>query len=75
MIQRTDIEKRPLVNPKKLEESLEKGPEKKIEVIEKPIHNPGKGPEKKAEATGKPHRKATKRGGSSTTSPSSQISI
>ena len=53
---RVDIEKRLLVNPnpKKLEE---KGPEKKIEVIEKPIGNPGKGPMKEAKETEKPHKK------------------
>ena len=48
---RTDIEKRLLVNSKKLEG---KGPEKKIEVVEKPIGNPGEGPEKKTEPSGKP---------------------
>ena len=37
---RTDIEKRPLVNPKKLEESLEKGPEKKAKETEKPHEKP-----------------------------------
>ena len=38
---KVDIEKRPLVNPKKLEG---KGPEKKIEPIEKLIGTPGKSP-------------------------------
>ena len=57
---RKDIEKRPLINPKKIEENFEKGPEKKIEIIEKTIHNPGKGTEKQAEATGKPHKKPLK---------------
>ena len=47
---RTDIEKRPLVNPKKLEG---KGPERKIEIIEKPIGNPGK----EAKKTEKPHER------------------
>ena len=51
---RTDIEKRPLVNPKKLKE---KGPERKVEIIEKPEGNPGKGPMKKAKETEKPHKK------------------
>ena len=72
-----DIEKRPLVTPKKLGEKLrEKGPETKVEIIEKLEGNPGKGPVK--EATGKEirsnqkaPRKAIKRGGSSTASPSS----
>ena len=51
-----DIDKRPLVNPnpKKLEE---KGPEKKIELIEKPVGNPGKGPVKETKETEKPHEK------------------
>ena len=51
---RIDIEKRPLVNPKKLEG---KGPERKIEIIQKPIGNPGKGPEKKVKDTEKLHEK------------------
>ena len=51
---RTDIEKRPLVDPKKLKE---KGPERKIEIIEKPEGNPGKGPVKEAKETKKTHKK------------------
>ena len=51
---RTDIEKRPLVNPKKL---IGKGPERKIEIIEKLKGNPGKGPMKEAKETEKPHEK------------------
>ena len=51
---RTDIDKRPLVNPKKLKE---KGPERKIEIIEKPEGNPGKGPMKEAKETEKPREK------------------
>ena len=50
---RKDTEKRSLVNPKKLEG---KGPEKKIEVIEKLIGNSGKGSKKKAKETEKPHK-------------------
>ena len=51
---RTAIEKRPLLIPKKLEG---KGPGRKIEIIEKPIGNPGKGPIKEAKATEKPHER------------------
>ena len=51
---KVDTEKRPLVNPKKL---VGKGPEKKIETIEKPIGNPGKSPIKEAKETGKPCKK------------------
>ena len=49
-----DIEKRPLADPKKLKE---KGPEAKVEIIEKPVGNPGKGPVKKVKDTEKPHEK------------------
>ena len=56
-----DIEKRLLADPKKLKE---KGPETKVEKIEKPEGNPGKGPVKSPEVTGKrleatkkPHKK------------------
>ena len=60
-----DIEKKPPVNPKKLGEKLkEKGPETKVERIEKPVGNPGKFPPKSPEVTGKrleatkkPHKK------------------
>ena len=63
-----DIEKRPPVNPKKLGEKLkEKGPETKVEIIEKLVGNPGKGPIKSPEVTGKrleatkkPHEKPLK---------------
>ena len=61
---RKDSEKRPPVNPKKLEE---KGPVRKVEKLEKPEGNPGKGPVKSAdvagkrlEATKKPHEKPLK---------------
>ena len=57
IVTRTDTEKRSLVNPKKLEG---KSPEKKIEVVEKPIDNPGKGSKKKAKETEKPHEKPIK---------------
>ena len=50
---RADIEKRPLVNSKKLKE---KGPERKVEIIEKP-EDPGKGPVKEAKETEKPLKK------------------
>ena len=50
----TDIEKRPVVNPKKLKE---KGPETKVEIIEKLVGNPGKGPMKKAKETEKPNER------------------
>ena len=59
-----DIEKRPIVDPKKLRE---KGPETKVEIIEKPVGNPRKGPVKSPEVTGKrleatkkPHEKPLK---------------
>ena len=51
---RTDVEKRLLVDPKKLKGT---GPERKIEIIEKLIGNPGKGPMKEAKETEKPHEK------------------
>ena len=61
---KADIEKRPPVNPKKLEE---KGPERKVEKLEKPEGNPRKGPirspevaGKRLEATKKPHKKPLK---------------
>ena len=41
---KTDIEKKPLI---------EKGPETKVKVIEKPVGNPRKGPVKSPEVTGK----------------------
>ena len=44
---KVDIEKRPLVDPKKLGEKLEKGPETKVKVFEKPEGNPRRGPIKK----------------------------
>ena len=51
---KVDIEKRLIINPNKLEK---KGPEKKIETIEKPIVSPGKSPVKEAKETGKPRKK------------------
>ena len=48
---RTDIERRLLVNPKKLEG---KGPERKIEIIEKLEGNPGKGSVKETKETESP---------------------
>ena len=65
---RTDIEKKPPVNPKKLGEKLEeKGPVRKVEKLEKPEGNQRKGPVKSAEVTGKrleetkkPHEKPLK---------------
>ena len=46
-----DVEKRPLADPKKLKE---KGPETKVEIIEKPVGSPGKGPVKKAKDIERP---------------------
>ena len=51
---RTDSERRLLVNPKKLEG---KGPERKIEIIEKLEGNPGKGPVKETKEIEKPHKR------------------
>ena len=51
---KTDIEKRPPINPKKLEG---KGPERKVEKFEKPEGSPGKGPMKKAKETERPHKR------------------
>ena len=55
---KTDIEKKPLI---------EKGPETKVKIIEKPVGNPRKGPVKSPEVTGKrlettkkPHEKPLK---------------
>ena len=47
---RKDSEKRPAVNPNKLEE---KGSERKVEKLVKPEGNPGKGPVKSADVSGK----------------------
>ena len=65
---KVDIEKRPLVDSKKLVEKLrEKGPETKEKGFEKPEGNPRKGPVKSPEVTGKrleatekPHEKPLK---------------
>ena len=51
---RTNIEKRLLTDPKKLNE---KGPERKVDKFEKPEGNPGKVPVKKAKETEKPHER------------------
>ena len=68
---------------RKIDPLIEKGPETKVKVIEKPVGNPRKGPAKSPEVTGKrleaanqkAPRKAIERGGSGTACPSGQIPI